>query len=209
MEVSHTKGEIIMSLLKIFSEIPFFFHYLRKIPEFGYNQTKQRIKKLTKRRNLPILDIGCGTGEFCGLFSSLCYVGIDVSDSYIKFAKKHYPEYTFKCQDGRSLEFLDKSFYYVLINGVIHHMNDIDAQAILLEASRVLRTSGMLILIESVPASATNILGNLMRSMDRGRYFRNEEENYSLVSRVFAIFEREKYRSGVFNYVLLGLKHRT
>ncbi len=188
-------------LLKIFTENPYSFHYLRKIPEFNYNQTKKRIKRLTPRKDVPILDIGCGTGEYCRLFSSTHYIGIDVSDSYIRFAKKHYPEYEFRRQDGKALKFQDKRFDYVLINAVIHHATDIDARAILLEASRVLSPKGIAILIDGVPTLVTNIL-------DRGGYLRKERKNYSLVKQVFKIIKREKFRSGVCDNILFVLKHR-
>lgn len=67
--------------------------------------------------NSKILDIGCGTGHHVSSLGSkgLDILGIDISPSMIKTAKKNYPDYNFKVADAlNGNEFERDSFTHIL-----------------------------------------------------------------------------------------------
>ena len=75
-----------------------------------------------------ILDIGCGTGHHVSSLGSkgLDILGIDISPSMIKTAKKNYPDYNFKVADAlNGNEFERDSFTHILcMYFTIYYFND-------------------------------------------------------------------------------------
>ena len=82
---------------------PLAFHYLRKLPEFNYQATKARIRRVLGRSGaVRVLDLGCGTGEFAALFEPAGYVGVDIHPGYVRLATRLHPKHRFVCADIRS-----------------------------------------------------------------------------------------------------------
>jgi len=190
-----------MNIFSELSERPSTFHFLRKIPELNHRQTKKKIRQYFDSA-LPTLDLGCGTAEFCRCFSPEAYLGIDISEKYITFAKKRCPEYSFILASGQNLCLQSESFLQILINGVIHHLNDDIAGQLLREAHRVLRDEGKLLLIEDIETSSTKLLGKLIHQMDAGDHIRGLEKYERLVNTLFEIEESVTYYSGYCHYGL-------
>jgi SAM-dependent methyltransferase len=193
------------SPLTTISESPLLFHWLRKLPENNYAQTKRRIRAWLGPERLPILDLGCGTGEYAHLFPPGDYTGVDLSDRYVAFAQRHRPRHCFERQSGTALSFADGQFRAVLINGVLHHLDDDVCEAVLREARRVLDPRGSLLLIEDIPASRWNLLGRLMHAADRGHHIRRVSDYRERVVGAFDLVRSEEYRSGICDYLLMEL----
>ncbi len=66
-----------------------------------------------------ILDVGCGTGYYCGIFHDLGFqpVGIDFSKTAIEKAKEKYPKLEFQVADALNLPFQPSSFEVILSYG--------------------------------------------------------------------------------------------
>ena len=62
----------------------------------------------------PILDYGCGVGNFCSYVSPEYYVGCDISKKMIEAAKLRYPDYSFYSLEDLNL----KEYESIIINGV-------------------------------------------------------------------------------------------
>jgi len=94
-----------------------------------------------------ILDMGCGEGTRINLIAKKkkLAVGIDLSRTAIKRAKKNYPEYKFLEADLVDLPFKDAAFDLVYSAFVLEHLDD--PEGMILEAIRVLRKGGYLVLI--------------------------------------------------------------
>jgi SAM-dependent methyltransferase len=86
------------------------------------------VNKTTPTNESKILDIGCGTGHNVALFNSkgLDVIGIDISPSMIKKAKKNYPKYDFKVADALNQEeFTSNSFTHIIcMNFTIYYLKD-------------------------------------------------------------------------------------
>jgi ubiquinone/menaquinone biosynthesis C-methylase UbiE len=106
------------------------------------------IQEYSKKKNLRILDIGCGTGKNVEAFSSLGEVwGLDNSKEAIMFCKKRGLK-NLKLGNLDKTGFKDGYFDVVTMLDVLEHLEDQDKA--LNEIKRILRPNGILII--TVPA---------------------------------------------------------
>jgi ubiquinone/menaquinone biosynthesis C-methylase UbiE len=92
----------------------------------------------------PLLDLGCGFGEFAGVFfDSMVEVGIDISLKDVLLAAKGKKYKKTECVDARSMRFRDNSFNSVLSVSVLEHIPKV--REVLKEVYRVLRPGGKLL----------------------------------------------------------------
>ena len=87
-----------------------------------------------------LIEIGCGSGYYSEVFSTLLpkginYTGIDYSDAMIARAHAHYPATTFEVADATRLPYEDGAFD-IAFNGV-SLMHIVDYPAAIREAARV------------------------------------------------------------------------
>jgi len=119
-----------------------------------YDQMRSReIDQLTLEMipatvNKKILDIGCGVGRGASIIQDcMQMVGIDLSDVAIEQSKKLYEDRE-NCQflqmNALDLDFPDNTFDIVIAIEVIEHVSD--AQRMIREAIRVLKSGGCLLL---------------------------------------------------------------
>jgi SAM-dependent methyltransferase len=181
---------------------PRVWHFLRKLPEFDYRRTKERIRRILGDQAGVVLDLGCGTGEYAPLFSPERYVGLDLSPQFVRYASTRLPGFAFLVGDAERVPFEDHRFERVLVNGIIHHMDDGSADRLLGEVKRIVRPSGTVLIIEDVPSSAANLPGRLMHAMDRGDHIRTAEAYTRLIGRHLSITRTDAYRSGICEYAL-------
>ena len=173
--MKHNILEIIKKIIHELAERPVIFNLLRRILEFNYRGEKRVIRdEITVYDR--VLDLGCGTGELCKEFISKKYVGIDLNDLYIRYAKEKYPDYIFETMDATQLQFSDNSFDTILISGVLHHCNNEVAMSILKEVHRVLTPNGKVIIWEdALTCSKMNIVGRVIQKLDEGEHILDKD----------------------------------
>lgn len=89
----------------------------------------------------PLLDLGCGFGEFSGVFfDSMVEMGIDISLRDVLLAAKGKKYKKVKCEDARAMSFKDNSFESVLSVSVLEHIPKV--RGVLAEVYRVLKPGG-------------------------------------------------------------------
>jgi len=112
-----------------------------------------------------ILDYGCGGGWLSKILASYNYevVGIDLSHSLIKKAKRVAPIVTFVVGDCMNLPFREGVFDAVISIAVLHH---IDARKGLKEVRRVLKNSCILILMEPNKLNPLSAIGRKLFPME-------------------------------------------
>jgi len=140
-------------LYKIWSKVPpNYYQHGIKNNFFQYLWHSQKIK-LAKRIISSLhfkncLDIGCAGGymisEIAKAYPQANYIGVDVYDKAMAYAKKKYPNIKFKVASAEKLPFKDSSFDLVLFYETIEHVEN--PEACLKEIKRILRSDGNLIL---------------------------------------------------------------
>ncbi|MCL2675943.1 MAG: class I SAM-dependent methyltransferase [Firmicutes bacterium] len=96
-----------------------------------------------------VLDVGCGSGTLINAIrqkGGIEAYGVDISPKMIEECRARYKGITFDVSSGERLEFGDGEFSTVTICCVLHHLNK--AQNFIIEAHRILKTGGVLIIGE-------------------------------------------------------------
>jgi SAM-dependent methyltransferase len=153
-----------------------------------------------------ILDIGCGPGGLCRFFQPEDYVGIDISAAYIEHARRCLPA-TFHVMPAEGLGALADRFDLAVMCGVFHHLSDEQVRTTLAGLRRVLKPHGRFVLLEAVwPSRRWDLLGYLLRRLDRGRYVRTRAEWCRLLGEHWETAEPDVVRNGVIEYFVCTLR---
>ncbi len=97
------------------------------------------------------LDVGCGSGYGTALLATVTrsIVGIDISPTALKWARKRYKDVHYLQMDVHKLEFPDASFDFIVSSENFEHLADQKAHAA--ELARVLRPDGLCIVFSPNP----------------------------------------------------------
>ncbi len=184
---------------------PVLFDAFRWILEAGFKGEKAVLRKEGVPNDNSVLDLGCGTGVLSEIFNPISYLGIDVNQRYIQRARNVHAGYRFLVMDGQNIGLESGTFDAAIISGVIHHLGDDKAKAILSEAHRVLKpATGRLILWEDVPTRhPLNFVGKLIQRLDVGEYMRSEQGYIELVRSVFKYEKHYWMSSGICDYIVI------
>jgi SAM-dependent methyltransferase len=186
------------------AESPLAFHYLRKLPELGYHATKRRLRALAaEQREGLVLDAGCGTGEFAPLFDPARYVGVDIHPGFVEFARRHNPRHRFEHADVIAWPGAGEPFAFVLVNGVLHHLDDATARALLQAVLAQARPGATLVVIEDVELPRAGLGARLVHGLDHGHFIRGPDDWTRLVAGLVPIERSESYVSGVCPYQMM------
>src|SRR6185295_1300239 len=131
-----------------------------------------------------ILDVGCGTGSALRYLQQFCsYVGMDTDPVAIEHARSRHASSrvsfsTQICtpQDVRRVQPTD-----VVLAGVLHHLSDEEAIGLLSSLPESPRLQQ--VLTADIVFLPGHPLGNLLASLDRGRFCRSEQGYLELVRR--------------------------
>lgn len=138
--------------------------------------------------NCRILDIGCG---FAGILEHLPqdieYVGYDISPAYILYAQKKYGNRaTFYNQRVDEIEIHNNnSFDIVLADGLLHHLNDQEAQNLFHIGFLALRDTGFMFTADPTFIENQGIIPRFISSIDRGRHVRYPQEYKNIAQTSF------------------------
>jgi 2-polyprenyl-3-methyl-5-hydroxy-6-metoxy-1,4-benzoquinol methylase len=135
-----------------------------------------------------ILDIGCGYGDLARCLPGVTYLGIDVNEDYIEFARRQPvdgAEFVVGDVTQLSAERYGRFDCAVLI-GVLHHLSDSDATSTLKAISEMLDPLGRLVAAEPVWDPSQRTTARVLAALDRGRYVREQARYIELVSPWFA-----------------------
>lgn len=123
-----------------------------------------------------ILDIGCGVGASLRyLPDSIRYVGIDISEAYIRKAKDDFgPRGEFICADVTSVDAatlgeFDRAFSF----GVLHHLSDEMVARLVPFIRRVLKPGGAFVTIDPCYAPGQHFIAKWLIDNDRGEHVRD------------------------------------
>jgi 2-polyprenyl-3-methyl-5-hydroxy-6-metoxy-1,4-benzoquinol methylase len=146
------------------------------------------------RQGSRILDIGCGPGTILKNIPETLnchYCGFDMNPAYIEAAQAQYGHRgRFFCKRVSEAS-LDGAgtFDIVLAIGVLHHLNDVEAQTLIQLAHHVLVSGGYLVTLDPVFVPGQNRIARFLISRDRGKFVRSPEGYQSLAHSIFANVE--------------------
>lgn len=109
-------------------------------------QTYTFLKKYMKEGAADILDIGCGTGHYCGRFAEDGHVvtGIDLDGAMIQNARGNYPKSDFSVLDLNEIQSIDKQFDLVYSTGnVLSHVSGESLEIFLMELRKKLKKDSL------------------------------------------------------------------
>jgi len=157
---------------------PGLFNFLRHIIDGGQAAPLRAVLRGHGVRS--VLDIGCGTGDFCPVADG-DYLGIDGNPRFIAYAARKYPgpEKRFAVMDIRALDCGGKRFDAAIIVNTIHHLSDAEAAGAIADAGRFCR----LVVIHDWLPPEGNPLRILLARLDRGAHQRSLGEQRALVER--------------------------
>ena len=188
---------------------PAIFNLSQLVISGGQRATKRWVAAwLDPRPGERLLDVCCGTGEYCGVWAGEsgsraagaepAYLGIDLNARYIAYARKRYGDgggREFRALDATRLSLPAGSFDKALFANSLHHFPDDLNRGILREIARMLRPGGRLVLVDMVG----NHPGRAQRfflDRDRGRYLRPLDRQLALVAEHFAIERSATFDTG-------------
>lgn len=139
-----------------------------------------------------IFDIGCGPANVLDYLPEVNYTGLDISPDYIRSATQRFGSRgRFLCGDVGldSIEDEQGSFDLVLATGLIHHLDDMQADRLFGLARRAMRPTGRLITFDGCYVPEQSRVTRWLLARDRGKFVRREENYLKLASAQFAKVE--------------------
>ena len=138
-----------------------------------------------------VVDLGCGSGTVLEYMPpDIDYVGIDISESYVRAARKRFSERG-RFFLGRVSDILNqddsriRTADMVLCSGLLHHLPDDEVIEVLELSKRIMKPNGRLVCLEATYLAHQTRLSKWIVSTDRGRFVRSEQEWKDLLSRAF------------------------
>ncbi len=182
-----------LSVADIILEHPFMYRALHTIT--GLRKLHARLISDVLRRyddptKLRVLDLGCGPGDTLNLIGDNAgYTGIDVNAKYVAMASRKSPRTaSFLVGDVTKLDPAQfQEFDLIIAFGLIHHLGDTDADALLSAASRMLKPTGCVISLDGCRRDGTSPVVRWILDHDRGRHIRKEHEYLTMFSRYLHI----------------------
>lgn len=100
-----------------------------------------------------VLDVGCGVGKIHRYLAPECaeISGVDVSEASIEIARSTNPDLQYLTYDGFALPFPAESVDISIAIGVFHHVPPVRWGTLASEMMRVLRPTGLSLVIEHNP----------------------------------------------------------
>lgn len=129
-----------------------------------------------------VLDVGCGPADLLALLPPCDYTGVDLNPEHIAKTKARYGSSgRFECRDVADLTSdTDARFDRILFSGLLHHLDDPVAQALLDTCKSLLAPGGRIVRHEPLYVQGQHWFAKLMKDRDSGQNIRTEPQYRAL-----------------------------
>ena len=177
--------------LHLILEIPIIYNLVQKI--FGHKPAKIEWDRLIAEKTKGVvLDVGCGPGNQSQKFSlSKKYIGIDISEVYISDANRlygHFGEF-FVLSVLEIDKIPDEKFDLVILNGVLHHLSDIEVNVFFEKIKKKLSKNGVVVTLDPTYVVGRYV-ANFIVSLDRGLNIRRPSDLINLTEKYLPTLEK-------------------
>tara|TARA_Y100000590_G_scaffold353758_1_gene406822 strand:+ start:740 stop:1354 length:615 start_codon:yes stop_codon:yes gene_type:complete len=187
-------------LYSLFSNTAF-YSFSQKVMS-GTSFRRKIVKKYITKNHVKVLDIGCGPAEILDSLPKVKYFGYDISPTYINHAKKKYGERgNFYCKKftAKELKKLPK-FDYVLLLGILHHLDDHEAKYLMSLIKRTLRKNGRIITGDPILIKKQNMIAKFIIKKDRGNNVRDRKGYLNIIKKYFKKIKSKIYHQKFIPY---------
>jgi cyclopropane fatty-acyl-phospholipid synthase-like methyltransferase len=149
---------------------------------------KELVRKYVRPYDgMKILDIGCGTGEILEYLPAVEYLGVDLSETYIRSAVDRYGERgEFHVGRAESAPWpKDRSFDVVLSLGVLHHLGDGEVISFLDSIKSLMDRDTRIVTVDPCFDDEQSSIAKSLARLDRGQNVRTEGQYRSLFEKRF------------------------
>lgn len=151
-----------------------------------------RLKAIARHLDVPetgvIVDVGCGPGYLRRHLPSTCrYIGFDTDQDYIDFARRHHAQNAeYHCQpfDAGAVAQV-RPVDIVMMNGLLHHLTDAEAQTVVTDAYNALKPGGRIFTLDGCYTPGQTAFKRRLLDLDRGQYVRTRDEYAALFAGEF------------------------
>jgi SAM-dependent methyltransferase len=131
-----------------------------------------------------VLDVGCGPGTNTKYFAKSDYLGVDLNEAYVAYAREKFGR-AFVAADVTASEIGGGGrFDFILCNSFFHHVDDVATARILDRLSTLLTPDGHVHILDLVLPERPSI-GRLLAKLDRGDWPRPLGHWRELFTRAF------------------------
>ncbi|WP_353227451.1 methyltransferase domain-containing protein [Novosphingobium sp.] len=163
-------------------ELPALYQFYQELGGFFGARVTAIRDYLELRPNARVIDIGCGPGYILRhLPATIDYVGLDIDEPSIAFARARFESRFFDADAARELGPAD----VVMMNGVMHHIGDDDLVATLGHVRNALKPGGVLFTLDGCYAPGQGRLEKWLLDNDRGLHVRRADEYRHLLEQAF------------------------
>jgi ubiquinone/menaquinone biosynthesis C-methylase UbiE len=139
---------------------------------------------LQPKAGIKMLDVGCGPANILSYLPSVDYIGIDLNEKHIAYARQRYRDRG-RFIVGNAADDLkqdEKTFDLINVSALLHHLADREAVSLFTSLKRLLKANGRIVTIDNVWLPRQRPVVKLINKLDSGTNIRTPEGYLGLLS---------------------------